>query len=92
MAIDTIFLCFCEDTDRNDGVKKPYFMSRGLMVRLWRELKKSYLTTLRFLPPPPIFQKFVDNSNEALEAEERRRAEKKARKNYSVSRQSLVSG
>ncbi|CAG7719422.1 unnamed protein product [Allacma fusca] len=31
MAIDTIFLCFCEDCARNDGVTKPYFMSRGLM-------------------------------------------------------------
>jgi hypothetical protein len=32
MAIDTIFLCFCEDSDKNDGVKKPYYMSVGLMV------------------------------------------------------------
>ena len=32
MAMDTIFLCFCEDSDRNDGVTKPYFMSKGLMV------------------------------------------------------------
>jgi solute carrier family 44 protein 1 (choline transporter-like protein) len=32
MAIDTIFLCFCEDSERNDGISKPYFMSRGLMV------------------------------------------------------------
>ena len=33
MAVDTIFLCFCEDSDRNDGVERPYFMSTGLMVR-----------------------------------------------------------
>ena len=32
MAVDTIFLCFCEDSDRNDGVNRPYFMSTGLMV------------------------------------------------------------
>ena len=31
MVIDTIFLCFCEDSDRNDGVVRPYYMSRGLM-------------------------------------------------------------
>ncbi|KAJ9589125.1 hypothetical protein L9F63_017584, partial [Diploptera punctata] len=31
MAIDTIFLCFCEDCEQNDGLSKPYFMSRGLM-------------------------------------------------------------
>lgn len=31
MTIDTIFLCFCEDCERNDGVSRPYYMSRGLM-------------------------------------------------------------
>ncbi|KAJ1500068.1 hypothetical protein HMI56_004049 [Coelomomyces lativittatus] len=31
MAIDTIFLCFCEDSERNDGsLQKPYFMSKEL--------------------------------------------------------------
>ena len=32
ITIDTIFLCFCEDCERNDGVTKPYFMSKNLMV------------------------------------------------------------
>ncbi|XP_072016877.1 choline transporter-like protein 1 [Amphiura filiformis] len=31
MAIDTLFLCFCEDCDRNDGDLKPYYMSTNLM-------------------------------------------------------------
>ncbi|XP_076639514.1 choline transporter-like protein 1 isoform X2 [Colletes latitarsis] len=31
MVIDTIFICFCEDYAKNDGVGRPYFMSRGLM-------------------------------------------------------------
>ncbi|XP_029175076.1 choline transporter-like protein 1 isoform X2 [Nylanderia fulva] len=31
MIIDTIFLCFCEDCEKNDGISRPYFMSRGLM-------------------------------------------------------------
>jgi solute carrier family 44 (choline transporter-like protein), member 1 len=31
MTIDTIFLCFCEDCEQNDGIVRPYFMSRGLM-------------------------------------------------------------
>lgn len=32
MAVDTIFLCFLEDLERNDGSKeKPYFMSKNLM-------------------------------------------------------------
>ncbi|KAI9143407.1 plasma-membrane choline transporter-domain-containing protein [Paraphysoderma sedebokerense] len=31
MAIDTIFLSFCEDVERNDGsAEKPYFMPAGL--------------------------------------------------------------
>ncbi|XP_006820864.1 choline transporter-like protein 1 [Saccoglossus kowalevskii] len=31
MTIDTIFVCFSEDCDMNDGVTKPYFMSKDLM-------------------------------------------------------------
>jgi solute carrier family 44 protein 1 (choline transporter-like protein) len=31
MAIDTVFICFCEDCDMNDGISKPYYMSKGLM-------------------------------------------------------------
>ncbi|XP_033207562.1 choline transporter-like protein 1 isoform X2 [Belonocnema kinseyi] len=31
MVIDTIFICFCEDCAKNDGISRPYFMSRGLM-------------------------------------------------------------
>ena len=31
MAVDTIFLCFLEDLERNDGTpQRPYFMSSGL--------------------------------------------------------------
>ncbi|KAJ1510665.1 hypothetical protein HMI54_003106 [Coelomomyces lativittatus] len=31
MSMDTIFLCFCEDCERNDGSEnQPYFMSDGL--------------------------------------------------------------
>ncbi|XP_050737669.1 choline transporter-like protein 1 isoform X2 [Eriocheir sinensis] len=32
MCIDTLFLCFCEDCERNDGIERPYFMNRGLMA------------------------------------------------------------
>ncbi|CAG9766256.1 unnamed protein product [Ceutorhynchus assimilis] len=31
MTIDTIFICFCEDCELNDGISKPYYMSRDLM-------------------------------------------------------------
>ncbi|BET03140.1 Plasma-membrane choline transporter [Nesidiocoris tenuis] len=31
MVIDTIFICFCEDCEMNDGLSKPYFMSKNLM-------------------------------------------------------------
>lgn len=31
MTVDTIFLCYCEDVESNDGsASKPYFMSFGL--------------------------------------------------------------
>ncbi|KAM9777117.1 choline transporter-like protein 4 [Syngnathus typhle] len=32
MCVDTLFLCFLEDLERNDGsLEKPYFMSKNLM-------------------------------------------------------------
>lgn len=31
MTIDTLFLCFCEDSEQNDGISRPYYMSRGLL-------------------------------------------------------------
>lgn len=31
MALDTMYVCYCEDYEKNDGISKPYFMSRGLM-------------------------------------------------------------
>ncbi|XP_042219077.1 choline transporter-like protein 1 isoform X1 [Homarus americanus] len=31
MTIDALFLCFCEDCKRNDGIQRPYYMSKGLM-------------------------------------------------------------
>ncbi|XP_077404705.1 choline transporter-like protein 4 [Vanacampus margaritifer] len=35
MCVDTLFLCFLEDLERNDGsLEKPYFMSRNLMTIL----------------------------------------------------------
>lgn len=30
MTVDTIFLCYCEDSDQNDGCLKPFFMSDDL--------------------------------------------------------------
>ncbi|KAL3284219.1 hypothetical protein HHI36_018382 [Cryptolaemus montrouzieri] len=30
-TIDCIFICFCEDTTLNDGMARPFFMSKGLM-------------------------------------------------------------
>ncbi|GFR70798.1 choline transporter-like protein 2 [Elysia marginata] len=41
MAVDTLFLCFLEDLERNDGsVAKPYFMSKGLMKVLGKKNEK----------------------------------------------------
>ena len=40
MAVDTLFLCFLEDCERNDGsTEKPYFMSKDLMQILNKKNK-----------------------------------------------------
>ncbi|XP_039745477.1 choline transporter-like 2 [Pararge aegeria] len=40
MAIDTLFLCFLEDCERNDGSpEKPYYMSKNLMKILGKKNK-----------------------------------------------------
>ncbi|CAL4166186.1 unnamed protein product, partial [Meganyctiphanes norvegica] len=40
MAVDTIFLCFLEDCERNDGsAEKPYYMSKDLMKILHKRNK-----------------------------------------------------
>ncbi|KAF5305607.1 hypothetical protein FQR65_LT07687 [Abscondita terminalis] len=31
MAVDTIFICFCEDCNINDGMTRPYYMPASLM-------------------------------------------------------------
>ncbi|XP_020916237.1 choline transporter-like protein 4 isoform X2 [Exaiptasia diaphana] len=42
MAIDTIFLCFLEDLERNDGsAEKPYYMSKSLQKLLNKENRGS---------------------------------------------------
>ncbi|GAU97770.1 hypothetical protein RvY_09007 [Ramazzottius varieornatus] len=41
MAVDTLFLCFLEDLERNDGSPmKPYYMSKNLMRILGKKNKK----------------------------------------------------
>jgi choline transporter-like protein 2/4/5 len=40
MAVDTLFLCFLEDLERNDGTpSRPYFMSKGLQ-RVFGRMQK----------------------------------------------------
>lgn len=41
MSIDTIFICFCEDYETNDGIEQPYFMSPELM-EVMQNLKGYY--------------------------------------------------
>eukprot|EP00039_Didymoeca_costata_P033517 m.42752 g.42752 ORF g.42752 m.42752 type:complete len:686 (+) comp9908_c0_seq2:368-2425(+) len=46
MTIDTLFVCFCEDSERNDGSdKKPYFMSRRLLKFMAREERRAQKRT-----------------------------------------------
>ncbi|KAG8428984.1 hypothetical protein GDO86_018659, partial [Hymenochirus boettgeri] len=38
MCVDTLFLCFCEDLERNDGsLERPYYMSTELSTILLRK-------------------------------------------------------
>lgn len=62
MCIDTIFICFCEDCEINDGQENPYFMSRGLMVT---NVSLAFLCTLYFIL---CFQEFVEKSKKVLRA------------------------
>lgn len=40
IGVDTLFFCFLEDSERNDGSQqKPYFMSKDLMQILQKENK-----------------------------------------------------
>nr|KAG5694576.1 hypothetical protein BaRGS_032521 [Batillaria attramentaria] len=42
MAVDTLFLCFLEDLEMNDGSpEKPYYMSKGLMGVMGKKNKKA---------------------------------------------------
>lgn len=64
MVIDTIFICFCEDCEKNDGISRPYFMSRGLMVIGTIIDPSSPIQNQHFIKP--LFQEFVENSKKAL--------------------------
>lgn len=85
MIIDTIFICFCEDCEKNDGVGRPYFMSRGLMVgvRLKTRVFLSYpnsvqipgeLPRVKMTTPFLSIQEFVENSKKALRNLDQRQA------------------
>ena len=52
MTVDTIFVCFCEDCEINDGMTRPFFMSRGLM-EVMQELKNTAGGTFNFNRPNP---------------------------------------
>lgn len=47
MTIDTIFVCYCEDCEENDGVSRPYYMSSGLKES-FEELKTTAERKFRF--------------------------------------------
>jgi hypothetical protein len=50
MCVDTIFLCYCEDVQANDGsALKPYYMSAGLQ-NVMEELKEYGQKTKRAGP------------------------------------------
>ena len=78
MTIDTIFMCFCEDCDHNDGIEKPYFMSTGLMVsenlhNISRASNYRVTGETMIVLLPFLLQEFVENSSKALEAMKKRK-------------------
>lgn len=40
MIVDSIFICFCEDCEKNNGLDRPYYMSKGMM-EVMMELKQA---------------------------------------------------
>ena len=93
MAIDTIFLCFCEDSARNDGITRPYYMSK--VSQLFMVENETIVRACEtFLVPLIILimiivrifimmmmiaqgmMEFVENSDKALAALEKRDAAK----------------
>lgn len=70
MIIDTIFLCFCEDCEKNDGMSRPYYMSRGLMSFVENSKKiieyhdnRKYLTNVNAQVSPSIETKPCDSKS-----------------------------
>ena len=44
MVIDSLLVCFCEDSERNDGsAERPYFMSKNLLDVSIRNICRVYL-------------------------------------------------
>ena len=53
MAVDTLFLCFLEDLERNDGTpEKPYYMSKSLRQILGKMEKTARRTNYRLVRSP----------------------------------------
>ena len=58
-AVDTIFLCYLEDLERNDGSpSRPYIMSRDLRLTLGnmeRNTTRTRLVQVRAKHQPSVF-------------------------------------
>ena len=53
MAVDTLFICFLEDLERNDGTpEKPYYMSKSLRKILGKMEKTARRTNYRLVRSP----------------------------------------
>lgn len=83
MCIDTVFICFCEDCEMNDGQQRPYFMSRGLMVIPFliinSTLNLKLVAILKLNPKMCVkivnyvnVQEFVEKSHKALRRRDRK--------------------
>ncbi|XP_049924273.1 choline transporter-like protein 2 isoform X2 [Epinephelus moara] len=62
MCVDTLFLCFCEDLERNDGsAARPYYMSSTLHEILWKNAAED---------PPPNSAPQQDNEDIQLKQQQ----------------------
>ncbi|KAG7279697.1 hypothetical protein CRUP_011629 [Coryphaenoides rupestris] len=73
MCVDTLFLCFCEDLERNDGsAERPYFMSSTLHDILWEnkeDLERNDGSAERPYLMPENLRKILNKKNKTPPAE-----------------------
>lgn len=53
ITLETIFICFCEDIEQNNGIDRDYFMSKKMM-EVMQELKQQAGGQFNFYRHPGV--------------------------------------